>query len=109
TYLANARRAVETAIAALDHKDPAAAALMADAARGQLGLVYERYDQPQSGAARAILHAADLQLVAAVASVRGGDSAAREKLAAWLAELPAWTAVIQRQEPQSLFNAARLE
>jgi hypothetical protein len=109
TYLGNARRAVRTAIAALDRKDPAAAALMTDAARGQLGLVYERYDQPQSDAARAVLHAADLQLVAAVASVRAGDPGAREKLAAWLAELPGWTVLVEREEPQSRFNTARLE
>lgn len=109
TYLGNARRAVETAVAALDRKDPAAAAFMTDAARGQLGLIYERYDQPGSDAARAVLHAADLQLVAAVASVRGGDPGARAKLAAWLADLPSWTAVVRRQEPQSLFNTTRLE
>jgi len=107
-YIDNARRAVQTAIAALDRKDPDTAAFMTDAARGQLGLVYERYDQPQSDAARAALHAADLQLVAAVASVRGGDPDAREKLTTWLVELPSWTAVVERQEPQSLFNAARL-
>jgi hypothetical protein len=109
TELANARRAVETAIAALDRKDPATAGFLTDAARGQLGLVYERFDQPQSDAARATLHAADLQLAAAVAAVRGDDPGARQKLTAWLAQLPAWTAVIRRQEPQSLFNTARLE
>jgi hypothetical protein len=108
TYVGNARRAVQTAIAALDHKDPATAAFMADAARGQLGLIYERYDQPRSDGARAALRAADLQLVAAVAGVRSGDPAARGKLAAWLAELPSWTAVVERQELQSLFNVARL-
>ncbi len=108
TYFANARRAVQTAIAALDAHDPATAAFLTDAARGQLGLVYERYDQPGSDAARAALHAADLQLVAANAGVRGGDPIARGKLAAWLAALPGWTAVVERQEPQSLFNTARL-
>ena len=109
TYLGNARRAVQTAIAALDARDPATAAFLVDAARSQLGLVYERYDQPQSNTARASLHAADLQLVAAVADVRSGDPGARGKLAAWLAELPAWTTVVEREEPQSLFNVARLE
>jgi len=108
TYINNARRAVLTAIAALDRKDPATAAFVIDAARSQLGLVYERYDQPQSDAARASLHAADLQLVAAVADVREGAPRGREKLSAWLAALPSWTAVVERQEPQSLFNVARL-
>jgi hypothetical protein len=108
TYLANARRAVQTAIAALDRKDPATAAFLTDAARSQLGLVYERYDQPDADAARAALHAADLQLVAAVAGVRGGDPKARGDLSAWLADLPGWTAVVEREEPQSLFNTARL-
>ncbi|HEY5006555.1 MAG TPA: hypothetical protein VII42_01040 [Caulobacteraceae bacterium] len=109
TYLGAARRAVQTAIAALDRKDPATAAFLADAARSQLGLIYERYDQPGSDAARAALHAADLQLVAANAGVRSGDASARGKLAAWLADLPGWTVVVEREEPQSLFNAARLE
>jgi hypothetical protein len=108
TYVANARRAVQTAIAALDRKDPATAAFLTDAARSQLGLVYERYDQPGADAARAALHAADLQLVAANAGVRAGDPGARGKLAAWLADLPGWTTVVEREEPQSLFNAARL-
>jgi hypothetical protein len=108
TYLDNARRAVRTAIAALDAKDPATAAFLIDAARSQLGLVYERYDQPQSDPARASLHAADLQLVAAVADVRDGAPGGREKLSAWLAALPGWSSVVERQEPQSLFNIARL-
>jgi hypothetical protein len=108
TYLDNARRAVRAAIAALDRKDPATAAFLIDAARSQLGLVYERYDQPQSDPARASLHAADLQLVAAVADVRDSAPGGREKLSAWLAALPGWTAVVERQEPQSLFDTARL-
>ena len=108
TYLNNAQRAVRTAITALDTKDSATAAFLIDAARSQLGLVYERYDQPQSDPARASLHAADLQLVAAVADVRDGAPGGREKLSAWLAALPGWSAVVERQEPQSLFNTARL-
>jgi hypothetical protein len=108
TYIGDARRAVQTAIAALDAKDPATAAFLTDAARSRLGLVYERYGQPDADAARAALHAADLQLVAAVTGVRAGDPAARGKLAAWLAALPAWTVVVEREEPRSLFNAARL-
>jgi hypothetical protein len=108
TYLDNAKRAVRTAIVALDAKDPATAAFLIDAARSQLGLAYERYDQPQSDPARAALHAADLQLVAAVASVRDGAPGGREKLSAWLAALPAWTADVDAEESQSLFNTVRL-
>lgn len=108
TYLANAGRAVRTAIAALDRKDPATAAFLAQAARSQLGLVYERYDQPQADAARAALHAADTELAAAASDIRARDPRARDRLTVWLADMPAWSAVVGRQEPQSLFNGRRL-
>ena len=107
-YLDDARRSVKVAIAALDHQDAPAAAFLTESARSQLGLIYERYDQPQSDAARAALHAADLQLVAAAQAVRAHDPRARERLTTWLATMPAWSAVVLAEEPQSLFNVQRL-
>jgi hypothetical protein len=109
TYADNARRAVRAAIAALDHRDPQTAAFLTGAARSQLGLIYERYDQPQADASRAALRAADLELAAAADAARAGDPRARDRLAAWLAQTPAWTKVVERQEARSLFNARRLE
>jgi len=108
-YVDNARRAVATAIAALDRKDPDTAAFVTLAARSQLGLIDERYDQPQADAARAALRAADLELAAAAADIRGHDPHARERLIAWLADAPGWTAVVEREEPRSLFNPRRLD
>jgi hypothetical protein len=108
-YIDNARRAARTAIAALDRKDPDTAAFVTLAARSQLGLIDERYDQPQADAARAALRAADLELAAAAADIRGHDPHARERLIAWLAAAPGWTAVVEREEPRSLFNPRRLD
>ena len=108
TYVDNARRAVSVAIAALDRKDSETATFMAEAARSQLGLINERYDQPQADASRAALHAADLQLAAAAADIRARDPQARDRLTTWLAETPSWTAVVEREESRSLFNPRRL-
>jgi len=83
------------AIAALDRKNPDTATFVTLAARSQFGLVD-------------VARAADLELAAAAADIRGHDPHARERLIAWLAAAPGWTAVVERQEPQSLFNAARL-
>jgi hypothetical protein len=108
-YIDNARRAVHAAIAALDRNDADTAVFIAQAARSQLGLIYERYDQPQGDASRAALRAADLELAAAADAIRAHDSHARDRLTAWLAGAPSWIAVVERQEPRSLFNARRLQ
>ncbi len=109
TYVENARRAVRAALLALNHKDAATAAFLAEAARTQLGLINERYDQPDAAPARAALHAADLELSAAADAARANDPRARDRLTAWLAETPQWAQVVARQEPGSLFNPRRLD
>jgi len=107
-YIDNSRRAVRASLGALDRGDAETAAFLAGAARTPLGLVYERYDQPNADDARAALHAADLELAAAAQAIRDHDSRARERLIAWLAESRAWARTLEREEPASLFNPARL-
>jgi hypothetical protein len=108
TYIDNARRAVRTAGLALGRKDPATALFLVDAARTQLGLVNERFDQPVSGRPRAALRSADADLQAAQAAIRVGDARAGDRLAVWLAQSPAWAATVEAGAAQSLFNPARL-
>lgn len=107
-YEEDARRAVETALAALDHHDPATAALMLAAARGRLGLIHERYDQPDAARSRAYLATADTDLAAALERVRAGDADAAERLALWLIRARAGQAVLAADEAGSLFSAPRL-
>jgi len=104
----NAGRAARAATMALDRKDPATAIFLVGAARTQLGLINERFDAPDSGQARAVLHSADLDLQAVLVAIRAGDRRAGERLAVWLADAPSWIAVVDRAEPQSLFDRNRL-
>lgn len=104
----NAVRAVRVAIEALDRRDPDTAVLMAASARGQLGLIYERYDQPAATASRAALTAADADLAAAQARIRAHDAAAREDLILWLVHWRAAAASLSADEAGSLFSAGRL-
>ena len=108
TYFGNAQRAVRAAGAALERKDPATAAFLVQAARTQLSLIYERYDQPASARSRALLHAASFDLEAAQDAIHAGDPRVGDRLAVWLAQTPGWQSVVEREEPQSLFNPERL-
>jgi hypothetical protein len=108
-YGDDAARAVEAAIQALDRKDTDTAALMLEAARSRLGLIYERYDQPQAAAARAFLVTADADLVAALQRVRRGDPAARRDLTVWRVRLRQGMEIVEGEEGGSLFDPARLE
>ncbi len=107
-YADNARRAALAARAALDRRDLATAAFLAEAARTQLGLIDERFDQPGSGQAHAALKSADRDLAAAAAAIRAGDPRAGERLSVWLAQSPAWLRVVQANETRSLFDPGRL-
>jgi hypothetical protein len=107
-YIDNSRRAARASLGALDRGDVETAAFLAGAARTPLGLIYERYDQPDGNAARAALHAADLELAAAAQAIRDHDPHARDRLIAWLAESGAWKRTVERGEAGSLFNPARL-
>jgi hypothetical protein len=105
----DALRAARAASLALDHKDPAAAAFLAEAARSPLGLINERFDQLGSDRPRAMLRTADQDLAAAAAAIRAGDPRAGERLAIWRVQAAAWAGVVEAAEPQSLFNPARLQ
>jgi hypothetical protein len=107
-FVDTARRAVRTGGLALDRKDPATAAFMVQAARSQLGLINERFDQPVSSRPRAALKAADLDLAAIIAAIRAGDPRGRERLAVWLVQSETWVRTVEADEPRSLFNPARL-
>ncbi|QUD87830.1 hypothetical protein [Phenylobacterium montanum] len=107
-YAADAARAVRAAMAALEHKDAITAALMLEAARSRLGLIYERYDQPEAGPARAFLKSADADLAAALERVRHGDGGASQALAAWLVRLGPRMKLVTAEEAGSLFAPARL-
>jgi hypothetical protein len=107
-YIDNSRRAARASLAALGRGDTDTAAFLAEAARSPLGLIYERYDQPGADAARAALHAADLELAAAAEAIRDHDPRARDRLIAWLAESDRWAKVVEQDEPGSLFNPRRL-
>lgn len=107
-FAANAQRAARAAGLALQHKDSATAVFLVGAARTQLGLISERFDQPGSDRARSALRTADLDLQAVRAAIRAGDPGAGERLSVWLAEAPSWTRVVEAQADQSLFNPARL-
>jgi hypothetical protein len=107
-YIAEARRAVRAAQMALDHHDAATADLMVQGARWRLGLINERYDALGSADARDGLSAADLDLYAALGAIRSGDPKAGGRLSLWLVRSAAWAAIVEREEPRSLFDVTRL-
>jgi hypothetical protein len=107
-FVDNATRAVRTAAMASDRGDATTSAFLVGAARTQLGLINERFDQPESGPARAALRIADADLQNAIAAIRAGDPHGGERLAIWLAQVPAWASVVESAAPQSLFNPKRL-
>jgi hypothetical protein len=102
--IADARRAVGAAIAALDRRDDPTAVLMIEAARSQLALIDERYGAFARD--RAGVRVAALDLGAAIDDARAARvGAARTALIAWLARTPGWTASLQRDEGRSFYSA----
>jgi hypothetical protein len=106
--LAEVRRAVLTAIAALDRRDGPSAALMIEAARSQLGDIDEREAVPSLAPVRRTLALAALDLGAADAAAGRDLAAARTDLVLWLAREPGWAPQVITAEPASLYNPARL-
>jgi len=104
----DARRAVRAALGALDRRDWATAILMAQAARSMLGAIAERYADSAVAPVRAQVSVADLDLAASIAEMRAGSPAAAQSLAAWLAHADAWSEAVERQEPASFYDEARL-
>lgn len=104
----NARRALAAAEQALQHQDPETALLMVGSARTQIGLVYERWDDPTLASTRADLRAADLELAAIADAIRRKSPAVQAKMSAWTAGMTALDARLTREEPKSLFSPARI-
>jgi hypothetical protein len=101
--IADARRAVRTAIAALARHDGPTAVLLIESARSQLARIDERYGA--FPADRSALRIASLDLAAALSVERGSrQSQARLSLIAWLARADAWAADLERDEPGSMYN-----
>lgn len=110
--LADVRRTLVAAIAALDHGDGEAAALMVASARSQLGDIDERYAGPALAAQRATLERAAADLGAAETDARRGASSAKTLLTLWLAGEPDWAKAVvgahgSLYEPRSLAQATR--
>jgi hypothetical protein len=107
--LADVRRAVRAAMAALARQDNAAAALMIESARSQLGDIDERYAGPDLAAERGLLERAARDLGAAEAEAqRGAGSQAGEDLTLWLAAAPRWEAPVRAAAGGSLYDPRRL-
>jgi hypothetical protein len=106
--LADVRRAVQAALAALSHGDGASAALMVEAARSQLGDIDERYAGQDLVAERAALRSASDDLAAAEFDARHELPAARQSLELWLAREPSWTPKLLAAEPRSMYAPSRL-
>jgi hypothetical protein len=107
-FVSDARRAILAAAEALDQGDPATAAFLVEAARTQLGLINERFDQPGSGPARAALRTADADLQIAGAAIRRHEPTAAPRLVVWLTQAPTWSSAVESAASQSLFNPRRL-
>jgi hypothetical protein len=106
--LADVRRAVLAAIAALDHGDGPAATVMIEAARSQLGDIDERYAGAVLAPVRHSLELTAGDLAGAAAETRRDAGAARTDLVVWLADEPRWSPQVTAAEPASLYNPARL-
>jgi hypothetical protein len=105
--LADVRRTLLAAIAALEHGDGAAAALMVVSARSQLGDVDERYAGPLLAAQRSVLERAAADLGAAEADARRGAASAKTDLVVWLSEEPTWAQAVTAT-PGSLYDPRTL-
>lgn len=107
-YLSDARAAAQATQFALDAHDRATARLMLASARSALGMIDERYAAPALARDREWLRDSDLELAAIQDAVDSGRTDASLRIAAWLAKVPRWSKPLERDEPLSLFNAARL-
>jgi hypothetical protein len=110
--LADVRRTLLAAIAALDHGDGGAAALMVASARSQLGDIDERYAGLALAPQRAALERAAADLGAAEADARRGAASAKASLTVWLAGEPDWARPVvaargSLYDPRSLAKVGR--
>jgi hypothetical protein len=107
--LADVRRTLRAALAAIGRGDGASAALMVESARTQLGDVDERYASPALAPQRAALERAAADLAAPESDARRGAAAgATAALTAWLAGEPGWAPGVVAAGPASLYDPAQL-
>ena len=105
----DARRAVLAALAALKHGDIAAALMMIQSARSQVGAIYERYAAADLAPARRSLAVADLDLRAAEDALRRAQpDQADIRLTAWLTGFDAAQPTLRAGQARSLYNPAVL-
>lgn len=103
--MANARRALRTAIAAAGRGDRAASGLMVTAARSQLGNVAERYAGNGLARDRAALERADDDLRSVLDSLRSkSEVGAVRRLEDWLARSGALEAKLATDTQRSLYD-----
>ena len=106
--LADARRAVRAAIAALGRADAASALVMIEAARSQLGDMDERYAGDALRGARVELALAARDLADDEDLIRRAPERAADALTLWLARSDDWGRDLTRAAARSLYNPARL-
>jgi hypothetical protein len=106
--LADVRRTLRAALAALDHNDGPSAALMIEAARSQLGDIDERYVGPALAPQRAALERAGADLAAAESDARRVAPSTSADITIWLADEPAWSRAVLAAEPASLYSPRKL-
>ncbi len=104
----DARRAARAGLAAEAGRDPETAIAMVQAARGRLGLIFERYDGAELAGERAALSAADRDLADILARLRRRDPGAGAAIEAWLDRSDVWARKLAAAEPRSLFAPRRL-
>ena len=103
--MADARRALRAADAAMTRRDPATSKAMLSAARSELGLVAERFGDPALANDLAAIGDAAIGLGRLQNGLSAGDAA---RIRAWSPRLQALEARLRRDEGRSLFNPQRL-
>ncbi|KFN42565.1 hypothetical protein [Arenimonas oryziterrae] len=106
--LSDARAAAVAAQSALAAKDAVTARLMVASARSALGRIDERYAGQALAADREGVREADQELAQIQLAIDSRRANTSLRITAWLAAMPRWTAALERDEAQSLFNAQRL-
>jgi hypothetical protein len=103
----DARRALTAADEAAASGDFATAAHMAQAARGRLGLIDERFSDPALSVDRRRLRGSDGRLAQIQAALRA-ERASHPQIARWIAQSHDLERALARQEGRSLFSPERL-
>ena len=106
--VADVRRAVSVALAALARGDAPSALVMTEAARSQLGDINERYPGPALAPQRRALAVAAVDLAAAEDAIRRDPKAGAAALSLWLVRSRAWAPALIAAQTRSLYDPAVL-